>query len=183
VLIPVLAAVASLALLTGCGAGFNSQSTQSYAPADGVLADNGSIRALNALVVAGEGSTTGVISMTLANHRDRADRLTGITSDDGTVDLTGSGNLPAGAAVRFGAGTAPSATISDLTRSPGDAVTLKLTFARSEPITVRTLVVPASGDYAGLTPGPETPAPETPSASESAASSESPSASPSPSSS
>lgn len=177
VLIPVLAAISAVALLTGCGAGFNAQSVQTYAPADGALADNGSIRVLNALVVAAEGATTGVISTTLVNHGDRTDRLTDITSSSGTVDLTGPGELRPGAAVRFSAGTTPSATIADLTRSPGQSVTIKLTFARSEPLTVRTVVVAASGDYAEITPGPESPAAETPTPSDTATSTESPTAS------
>ncbi|MGZ4595994.1 MAG: hypothetical protein ACXV4A_14550 [Actinomycetes bacterium] len=185
VLIPVLAAVASLALLTGCGAGFSAQTVQTYAPADGVLGNNGSIRVVNALVVAGDGATTGVVSMSVVNVGDRADRLTGIESSGGTVDLTGSGVLRAGQSVRFGAGTDPAATIGGLTARPGKAITLRLTFARSEPITLRTVVVPATGDYAQLTPGPETPAAESPSPSDSPTSSESTSgsASPSPSSS
>jgi hypothetical protein len=173
VLLPVLAACAAL-LLTGCGAGFGAQSVQTYAPSDGALADNGSIRVLNALVVAEEGSSTGVISMSLANHGNRDDRLSGITSSAGTVNLTGAGDLPAGSSVRFGAGTSPSATIDGLKRRPGENMTLRLSFTRSGPITVRTVVVPASGDYAEVTVAPSTPAAE----SSSPTATESPSPSP-----
>lgn len=179
--VPVLAVISALALLTGCGAGIGAQSLQTYAPADGVLADNGSVRVLNALVVAGDSASTGVLSMTLVNVDDRDDRLSDITSTGGTVDLTGTRGLAAGRSVRFGAGTATAATIDELTRRPGQTVTLHLTFARSEPITLRTVVVPARGDYAEITPGPETPADESPSTSPDAADPPPPSASPSPS--
>jgi hypothetical protein len=161
--VPVLAAIALLGGLSGCGAGIGAQSVQTYAPGDGVLADNGTIRVLNALVVAGDGASTGVLSMTLVNVSDHNDRISDITSAGGTVDLTGTRALEAGRSVRFGAGTATAATIGDLSRQPGQTVSLRLTFARSEPITVRTVVVPARGDYAEITPGPETPADESPS--------------------
>jgi hypothetical protein len=181
VFLPVLAAIFSLALLTGCGAGSGAQSVQTYAPADGVLADNGAIRVLNALVVAADGVSTGVISMTLDNLGDGRDRISDITSTGGTVDLTGTRALPAGRSVRFGAGTNPSATVDGLTSRPGRGITLRLTFARSEPLTIRTVVVPATGYYAEITPGPETPAAESPTTSVSPTDSQTPSASPSPS--
>lgn len=162
-LTPALLAATTVALLTGCAAGQGAQSIKPYAPADGVVANSGDIRVLNALVVAGEGSTDGVVSLTIVNRGDRDDQLTGLTSKDGTVDLTGSGALAPGSAVRFGAGTDPAATISGLTSAPGREITLQLSFARTEPITLRTVVVPATGAYAELTPGPATPAEDTPS--------------------
>ena len=59
--------------------------------------------------------------------------------------------------MRFGATTEPSATISDLTRKAGQEISLTLSFAHNEPLTVRTLVLPATGAYADITPGPQTP--------------------------
>lgn len=153
-----MTSVALLALVTGCGAGQNAQTVKPFAPADGVLANSGNIRVLNALVVAADGARTGVVSMTLVNRGDTDDTLTGFTSPDGAVDLTGSRDLTAGHAVRFGATTEPAATIGDLAKVPGEEITLRLTFRHTEPITLRTVVVPAAGYYADLTPGPETPA-------------------------
>ncbi len=153
--IAVTAALAA-ALLAGCGAGFDATSRQQYAPSDGILADAGDLRVQNALVVASAGISTGVVSASIANRGDRDDELTGLTSPDGTVDLTGDGALPAGSAVRLGADTRLSATISALTALPGETITLRLTFARSEPLRIRTVVVPAQGDYASVTPGPTT---------------------------
>ena len=157
VLTPVLLALSALALTAGCAAGNNAQTLQPYSPADGVVANSGTIRVLNALVVADATGTTGVVSLTIVNRGNRDDSLTDLTSADGSVDLTGTRDLPAGQAVRFGATTEPSATISDLKRKPGQEITLTLSFAHTEPITLRTVVLPATGAYADITPGPETP--------------------------
>jgi hypothetical protein len=162
VLTPVLIALSTLALSAGCAAGNNAQTLKPYSPADGVVANSGSIRVLNALVVADPAGTTGVVSLTIVDRGNRGDSLTGLTSPDGSVDLTGTRDLPAGGAVRFGATTEPSATISDLTKKAGENITLLMTFARTEPITLHTVVVPATGAYADITPGPETPVEETP---------------------
>ena len=53
---PVLTPVARsrcrlLMVTTGCAAGLNAQTLKPYAPADGVMANSGDIRILNALVV------------------------------------------------------------------------------------------------------------------------------------
>jgi hypothetical protein len=157
VLTPVLLGLSWLVLATGCAAGNDAQTLQAYAPGDGVMATSGSVRVLNALVVAAASGGTGVVSLTIVNRGGGTERLTDLTSPDGAVDLTGTRDLPAGTAVRFGAGTSPSATIGDLVKQPGQEVRLTLTFARSEPITLRTVVVAPKGAYADLTPGPETP--------------------------
>jgi hypothetical protein len=158
VVTPALLALSALALLTGCAAGNGAQTLQPYSPADGVVANSGDIRVLNALVVADATGTTGVVSLTIVNRSStRNDSLTNLTSTDGSVDLTGTRDLPSGRAVRFGATTEPSATISDLKRKAGQEITLTLSFARTEPLTVHTLVLPAKGAYADITPGPATP--------------------------
>jgi copper(I)-binding protein len=147
-------------LLAGCSAGFDATSIQPYAASDGINAESGDISVLNALVVAGEPSTTGVISTTIANRGERDDRLTGVTSPDATVTLDGTRDLPAGSTVLLGSGTDTSATLRGLTRLAGETVTLEFSFARAEPVTVRTVVMAATGDYADLTPPPEpTPSP------------------------
>jgi len=156
-----LAALTALVLVGGCSAGYDAQTIKPYAPSDGVLANSGSLRVLNALVISQDGSGRGLLSMTIVNRGRRDDRLTDITSPVGRVDLTGNRDLPAGGAVGLGAGTDPAATIEALARVPGQAVTLHLTFARAEPLTVRTVVVSPTGPYASLTPGPQTPEADT----------------------
>jgi hypothetical protein len=149
------AAVFSLAaLLSGCGAGFDATSVKAYAPSDGIMADTGHLRILNTLVVASDSYSSGVIIATIANDGAKADELTGITSPDGTVDLTGDGTIDAGAAVGLGAGTELSATMSSLTSLPGETITLHLRFTRADPVTIRTVVVPATGPYASITAAP-----------------------------
>ena len=44
---------------------------------------------------------------------------------------------------------------------PGQSITLHLTFARAEPLTLRTVIVDPTGPYASLTPGPQTPEADT----------------------
>jgi hypothetical protein len=152
-----LAALALLALLGGCAAGFGARTIQPYAPSDGVIANTGSLRILDALVVSEPGSGRGVLSMTLVNRGTRDDELTDISSPAGRIDLTGTRTLPAGRSVTFGAGTDPSATLETLTREPGRSLSLRLTFARTQPVTLRTVVVSPIGPYTSVTPGPQTP--------------------------
>ena len=157
--------------LTGCSSGFDATSTKDYAPADGIVAGDGDIRVLNALVVAAEGADQGVVSMTVVNRGETADRITGIESDAGDVTLGGDTSLPPGAAVSFGTEEA-TATVSGLTKEPGQAVELTVRFAKAEPLTFRTVIVLGTDDYASLTPSASptpTPTPtETPSESPSA---------------
>jgi hypothetical protein len=94
--------------------------------------------------------------MTITNRGDSDDRLTGLTSPDGTIDLTGDTSLAAGTGVRFSSDTDPSATITSLTALPGEEITLRMTFAKAEPLQITTVVVPADGYYASITPGPTT---------------------------
>ena len=109
-----------------------------------------------------------------SNGGKEDDRVTDITASSGTVALDGDLSIPAGGAVTFGAED-PTATVEGLSREPGQSISLRIGFARSEPAALQTVVVEADGDYASLTPSP-TPTP-TPTPTES----ESPTESPSPS--
>lgn len=140
------------ALLSGCSAGFGATSTQPYSPSDGINAESGTLRALNVLVVADEGATSGVVVMSIANRGDKDDRLTGVESPDATVTVEGGAELPAEGAVAFGHDSDTTATVSGLAKSPGEAIELTLRFSRSEPITLRTVIVTPDGPYAGITP-------------------------------
>lgn len=145
-------------LLAGCGSGFGAVTTQPYAPSDGVMGQSGRIRVLNALVVAPENGSEGVVSMTIVNRGSRPERLVGLASDAGTVDLTGDRTLAPGTAVAFTAGSDPAATIQGLRVQPGQTLKLRLAFRNTTPITLDTVVVPPTGPYASLTPEP-TPTP------------------------
>lgn len=152
-LAPVLPIAAAL-LLGGCASGPDAAPKKPYSPGDGIVGNSGAIRVLNGIVVAPEGSTTGVISMTVVNRGDGADALTSVTSSQGTVDYAGSRTLAPGKSVRLAAESNPSAEIRDLTVKPGEFITLVLSFQGAEPLRLRTLVVPATGYYATVTPGP-----------------------------
>ena len=152
------AAVTLVGLLSGCGAGFDATSVKAYAPSDGIMADTGHLRILNTLVVASASFSSGVVVATIVNDGTEADELTDITSPDGTVELTGDGTIEPGAAVALSAGSEPSATITSLTSLPGETITLHLRFTRADPVTIRTVVVPASGPYTAITQAP-TPTP------------------------
>lgn len=149
-----VAVLAATSVLTGCAAGLDAQTAKPYSPGDGVLATSGDVRVLNALVVAADGSTTGLVSAGVANTGTSDDRLSGITSPQGAVALSGDTTIPAGGAISLGNGGSggPTATVSGLTVKPGDEVVLRLMFSRAEPITVRTLVHPTDGYYATFTP-------------------------------
>lgn len=151
-----VAALASVTLLTGCmpGPGFNATSIKPYAPSDGVRADSGDLRVVNALVVANSSLSAGVLSTTIVNRGTKPDELTDVTSPDGTVSFTGDGTLNPETGVRLGAGTDPSATLSGLTKLPGETITVKLIFRRADPVTLHTVVVAAEGPYATITPSP-----------------------------
>ncbi len=148
------AAALAVGLLSGCGSGFDATSIEPYAPSDGILADSGDIRVLNALVVSGSAGTTGVVSASIANRGGTRDRLTDVTTPDGTVDFTGDATLRPGSVIRLSNDTTASATISGLTKLAGETITLRLEFRRADPVTLRTVVVAADGDYASITAAP-----------------------------
>jgi len=152
-------AVTATALLGGCSTGFDATAAKPYAPSDGIIASSGDLRVLNALVVAADGADDGVISMTVVNRGFQDDRITGITTPSGSVTIDGDDALPAGGSLSFGT-TATTATVSELDSTPGQGIELKISFSRAEPITLRTVIVPAVDEYASLTPSPSlTPTP------------------------
>ena len=145
-------------MTTGCGAGFEATARQSYAPADGVQGASGQMRVLNALVVApGEGSSgsAGVVLMAVVNGSSEDEEITSVETDAGSVDYTGSMTIPAGETIMFGAGSDPAAVVDGLSAEPGEEITVKVSFGDAEPISLRTVVVAATGDYESVTLAPE----------------------------
>jgi hypothetical protein len=152
-------------LVTACGSGFNATARQSYAPGDGIQAGTGDLRVVSALVVSPEDSGDGVILMAVVNNGEQDEEITSVEADKGEVDYTGSHTIPAGETVFFGAESDPSATVRNLSAKPGETITVKISFTEAEPISLHTVVVPATGDYASITPAAE----PTPTATESGA--------------
>jgi hypothetical protein len=148
------APLVAVALLTGCSAGFNAQTSQAYSAADGVLGNSGDIRVADALVVVPGNGATGVLSMTLLNRGTRSDRLVAISSPSGTVQLAGDTTLTPGDPDTYTATSSPSAVMTNVIASPGQNITLTLKFARTAPLKITTVVEPATGVYATVTPAP-----------------------------
>jgi hypothetical protein len=146
---------AALLTATGCGSGFEATARQEYAPGDGVQAASGDLRVLNALVVAPEEGSTGVVLMAVANDGNEPERLRGVESDGGTVEVSGPTSLDAGSTVVLAGDTDTTATIDGLTAEPGETITLRVLFDEAAPIELRTVVVGATGDYADVTPEAE----------------------------
>ena len=92
-----------IAVVTGCGSGFNATARQSYAPGDGIQAGSGDLRVVSTLVVAPEGSSDGAVLMAVVNNGANDEEITSVDTDAGTVEFTGSHVIPAGKTVVFGA--------------------------------------------------------------------------------
>lgn len=141
-------------LLSGCFADRSPDALQAYAPSDGVMGNSGPIRVLNAMVVAGENAEDGVVSMTVVNRGTEPEQLAAIETDAGTVEMTGPREIPPNRSVTFGADAEPTATIRGLEADPGEAVSLTLRFDGVDTIRLRTVVIPATGEYETITPSP-----------------------------
>src|SRR4051812_47019575 len=77
--------------LAACGAGNNATTRHFYSPSDGVSAVVGTMRVLNALVVAPpQGGSGAVLTMLVANDGPAPEHITGISTDRfGPVQLSG----------------------------------------------------------------------------------------------
>ena len=152
--------------LTGCGAGFDAQTNQVDIPADGIPAQAGSIKILNALVVSdGDG---GVVSLTVANTatagpagtvpEDQTISLEGISAGDAVAELTGETEVDASTSLRVGSEDA-AAVFRAGDFEPGATVPLTVSLSSAsgtlQEITLPAVpVVPPTGYYATYTPTP-----------------------------
>jgi copper(I)-binding protein len=164
-------AAATVALsvgLTGCGAGFNAQTTTPYQAAEGTNAASGSIAVRNMLVLAaedGKGQLYGVI----VNTGRQNDELTGITAappDAPSQDETAGSQppapvtfsniqpitLPAGGASSLSPTTGRPVTVTGA--KPGQIVKVTLTFSKAAPVTTSIPVLTL--DHYSPTPRPST---------------------------
>ena len=153
-LLAAAAAASGIVLIAGCGSGFGAQAEQKYQPADGVDVTQGSVRVLNALVVAPPDGGDGVVSMTVVNQGTTPDQLTSVTSRQGQVETAPATQIAPQQAVAFSADSSPVWTIRGLTSKPGSYVDLTLNFAQAGVVDVKTVVVPATGFYASITAAP-----------------------------
>jgi hypothetical protein len=151
-LVTTLLAVAVFSL-TACSSGSGTAASEPY-PADGVNAQSGSIRILNALVVEPAQGGDGVLLMTVVNDGSQPEVLTSLTTSTGTIEYTGSKQIAAGQAVHFGVASDPSVTIRGLTTKPGGLIPIRFDLARTEPINLLMPALPATAYYSTITPQP-----------------------------
>jgi copper(I)-binding protein len=148
-----LALVLSVSPLLGaCASGQDAVTRMAYAPSDGIEAQVGSIKVLNALVVAAPTGSVGTVSMSVVNTGSEPDRLVEVTATDGRVATSGASEVPADGVLAFGSPSGPSATIEGLGVTAGDTIGLRLRFEKAGEVSVQTVVYPAAGDYATITP-------------------------------
>ena len=135
----VFAATAGLAvcgaILTGCGAGQISQSAGQESAVNGNSAAVKNVALRNIYLQAAQtgdylqpGKVVPLMFLAANNSPDVGDKLVSITSDVGTVALTGDGVIAPGGALVYGAGSGQAEPMASTT-APSAAVTL------TEPIT------------------------------------------------
>jgi copper(I)-binding protein len=138
-------------LLTGCAAGQNATTRMAYAPADGVEATVGPMKVVNVLVVASPDGNQGVLSMSIANTGSQPDELVGLLTSAGSVSYDGPTALPPGGVLDF-ASSPQKATIDNLQVKAGQTITVTVRFKNAGEASLQTVVYPATGAYATLTP-------------------------------
>jgi hypothetical protein len=179
--------VLAIPVLAACG--FGVQTDQVYQPAVGVNDRSGEVDVLGALVVSAKPGSGVFIASLSNNDPTRADKLVGIQGEGIQVATGVSPQIPAGGLVNLAdksqGGGVP---VQGAQVKAGGFVTVQLSFANADPVTVEVPVVTNTGPYssfAGPTSSPSpvaspgsTGAPSTRSPSPSASTSASPTASP-----
>ncbi|MEO7745441.1 MAG: hypothetical protein ABIV05_04365, partial [Actinomycetota bacterium] len=147
-------------LLTGCGLS-PAQTTIAYDPADGVSARVGDVQVRNLLVVGTTAEAPGVVSGVLLNGGTDAVTVTVASGASAPVPV----DIPGSSSVQLGvAGTDPTSTpvpgtqgnavvqLSAVGEPAGAVVPVTLTSAGGGTTTVQVPVVPATNEYATITP-------------------------------
>lgn len=147
------AAILTVPVLASCG--FDVQTDQVYTPADGANDRDGMVDVLNILVVA-DGEGAGRLITGLSNNdTGEADELTSVRGegDDAGVTYTllgGETEIPAGGFVQLADEGKAQIRVEGEGVVPGGFLTLTLTFANAEEVTVEVPVLANEGDYADI---------------------------------
>ena len=144
------AAMVVLTSLSGCAAGFDAQTNKPYAPANGSIANLGSLR-IRSVVVLDNGSGQAEVVAVLVNNGTSPDALTGIgVSGADKMTVPGSAlNLPPQVGVPLGPDTPNRVFIEKFTKKPGDLVTVQFTFREAGVVNVSALVMTPESFVAG----------------------------------
>ncbi len=153
-------AAAAVMGVVGCGSNFEAQTQQPYQPAVGINNREGTVYALNTLVVT-DGEGNGTVVSALINQAATEDRLLSVTATDGAAPLRvlplpeGGIALPPSRLVQLE--TTGAVRIRSDSLRAGYFVTLAFTFANAAPVELDVPVVDVVGadsPYADVPVGP-----------------------------
>jgi hypothetical protein len=133
--------------LSGCG--FDAPTDQRYNPAVGVNHQDGTVDALNVLVVSSSDGSGALVASFANNNQQEADRLTAGTGEGVQVEVSGDTEIPAGGLLNLSDG---SMTITGERVVPGNFVRVTFSFENASSVSVRAPVVAHSfeGPYADV---------------------------------
>jgi hypothetical protein len=153
-------ALVTAGALSGCGTGFEAQTTTVYTAPVGAGVRTGDVKGLNMLVVAGTDGA-GTLVAALVNTTDEDDQLEEVTVSDLGSDqpLTVTGldtpvELPAGTLVQVADGDVPPIGVSGEAVEAGQVLSVNLRFSMAGAVVAEVPVVAAEGEYADV-PTPE----------------------------
>ena len=151
-LLPTLAVISSLFLLTSCGAsGPDAPTRMIKQVTDGVEGDSGSLVVRDLLIVA-QGDGSGVLVGTIINEGTDPDTLVSISAGGVTGAISGTPiSLTQNNPVIFAGPSAnASATFTGITQTAGQRLPVVVTFGKAAPIKLDALVLAKDGDYANV---------------------------------
>jgi len=130
----------------GCAAGFDAVTNQPFAPGDGLIGEVGDLKISNVVVV-GDDQGQGIVLLSATNAGTEPDTLQ-------SVELPGGAEatLPQETGIPFRGslslqGEDEVIRVTGLEQAPGQAVEVRLVFARAGELRLTTVVVPSGGYY------------------------------------
>ncbi len=146
----------ALATTTLSACGFDNPTDRVYNPAVGVSDRAGSVDVLNAVIVSADDGTGQLVTALVDNDIDNDDELRSVkgAGDDAAISVaqTGPVTIKAGGLTQL-ANETPIVVTGDQIQA-GRFVTLTLTFAQGEPVTLTVPVVANTNEFAQITPPP-----------------------------
>lgn len=149
-----LLTLTALGALTGCGAGQDAVTLQPYAAADGIQAQQGDVRVINALIVTSK-EGTGALSLTIANMGTTGTvTLRGIDVAGKPATLSGaSGDIAPSKVLRIGTDGPVRVALAAGGLKAGTYVPVVLHFAGAlGDLAMQATAVPAESYYATVGP-------------------------------
>ena len=141
------ALVLSLAPVTaGCAAGFDAVTNQPFAPGDGLIGQVGDLK-VNNVVVVGDDQGQGIVLLSATNSGTEPDTLQSVDIPGGAeVTLPPQTEIPFRGSLSL-QGEDEVIRVTGLKQAPGQAVEVRLVFAKAGELRLTTVVVPSGGYY------------------------------------